>query len=97
MGARRLILVLGLLATFAGRAPAQTATWVPTAAGTTYSWNVNTNPPWVTSWPFIMSSRSRIDTTAWPKSARSTTMPSRAEARSRCIIFRSGTRRAYTY
>ena len=37
------------------------------------------------------------DTIACPKSARSTTMPSSADARSRCIIFRSAMARAYTY
>ena len=44
---------------------------------------VNTNPPCVIAKPFSMSSRTCIDTTASPGSARSTTIPSSADAASR--------------
>ena len=50
-----------------------------------------TRPPCVTAKPLVMSSRTVIETVAEPGSSRSTTMPSAADARSRCIIGRSPT------
>lgn len=49
-----------------------------------------TNPPWVIWKPLVMSSRTRIETTACPGSSRSTTRPNEAEARSRSIMARLG-------
>src|SRR6187431_211094 len=48
--------------------------------------SANTSPPCVMWKPLVMSSRTRIDTTARPGSSCSTTMPRAAEARSRSII-----------
>ena len=73
-------------------APAATVTLSSSlqAIAKAVSARAKTSPPWVMRKPFVMSSRTRMDTTAWPGSSRSTTMPRAAEARSRCIIGAGG-------